>query len=82
MVKEQEQKSSKRINLSLKKKKATKAKSQVAMRNKIIIQQVKTQEKELQKVNLFNKAIIKRLNSDRKNKVLNNKSLEASMEIK
>jgi hypothetical protein len=38
MVKEQEQKSSKRINLSLKKKKATKAKSQVAMRNKIIIQ--------------------------------------------
>ena len=82
MVKEQEQKSSKRINLSLKKKKATKAKSQVAMRNKIIIQQVKTQEKELQKVNLFNKAIIKRLNSGRKNKVLNNKSLEASMEIK
>ena len=52
------------------------------MRNKIIIQQVKTQEKELQKVNLFNKAIIKRLNTGRKNKVLNNKSLEASMEIK
>ena len=82
MDKEQEQKSSKRINLSLKKKKETKAKSQVAMRNKIIIQLVKTQEKELQKVNLFNKAIIKRLNSGRKNKVLNNKSLEASMEIK
>jgi hypothetical protein len=38
MDKEQEQKSSKRINLSLKKKKAIKAKSQVAMKNKIIIQ--------------------------------------------
>lgn len=45
--KEQEPKSSKQINLSLKKKKAIRAKSQVVMKILRIVQLVKTKEKGL-----------------------------------